>query len=181
MQNENANSKVEAVSAAIVSNINQRCQCGLSHKNITDGVFRCFSSSPQAVTFRAILYGTAKASSSEIISLIEEWISIDVTIPVLSVLINIDSRCTATISSFDDGECQLNSKPPRNGNVLVIIGGSVSAVLLVLVLVCVTIIIMVLLLLWFRKRHQVYLKHSRYDNVNIMYEISIKRKDREGL
>ena len=145
MQNEDANAKVEAVSAAIISNINQYCQCGLSHDKITDGVFHCFSSSPQAVTFRAILHGTTKASSSEIISLIKEWISNDITIPVQSVLINVDSRCTPIISSFDDGECQLKSKQPRNDNVSAIIDGSVSALLLVLILACGMIITILLL------------------------------------
>ena len=164
MQNEGANAKVEAVSAVIISNINQRCQCGLSHDKITDGVFSCFSSSPQAVTFRAILHGTAKASSSEIISLIEEWISNDITISVQSMLINVDSRCMAIISSFDDGECQLKSKQSRNGSVSAVIGGSVSALLLVLILACGTIIIILLLLLWIKKRHQEY---SRYDNIYI--------------
>ena len=161
LQNENANAKVEAVSAAIISNINQCCQCGLSHENITDGVFRCFSSSPQAVTFRAILHGTTKASSSEIIRFIEQWISNQITIPVQSLLINVESRCTAIISSFDDGECPLKSKQSRNDYILADIGGSVSALLLVLILASDVIIIVILLLLWFRKRHQVSLKYSR--------------------
>ena len=158
MQNEDASVKIEDISAAIISNINQRCQCGLSHENITDGVFRCFSASPQAVTFRALLHGAAKASSSEIISLIEQWISNDITIRVQSVLINVDSSCTVNISSFDDRECQQNSKQSRKNNVSGIIGGIASALLLVLILTS----IIILLLLWFRKRRQVSLKYTRY-------------------
>ena len=151
--------KIEDISAAITSNINQLCQCGLSHENITGGVFRCFSSSSQAVTFRTLLHmhETTKASSSEIISHIEQWISNDITIPVQSVLINVDSRCTVTISSFDDGECQLNSKSPRNDNSSSITGGVAFALLLSLILASGAIIILILLL-WFRKRRQVSLK-----------------------
>lgn len=133
MQNEAANAKIGDIIAAVTSNINQCCQCGLSHENITDGVFRCFSASPQAVTFRAILQGAAKASSSEIATHIKLWISNDITIRVQSVLINVDSSCTVTISSFDDKECQLNSKQLSNDIVSPIIGGIASALLLVLI------------------------------------------------
>ena len=144
-----------------MSNINQHCSCGLSHENITEGVFRCFSSSPQAVTFRALLHGTAQASSSEIVTHIKQWISNDITIRIQSVLINIDSSCTVTISSFDDKECQLNSKQLRSHSVSAIIGGIASAILLILVLASIMIVTVILLLLWFRKKHQVSLKHTR--------------------
>lgn len=159
---------MEAISTAIVSNINQRCQCGLSDESLTDGVLRCFPSSPQAVTFRAILHGTATASSSEIVSHIKQWITNGVTIPVQSVLINVDSSCTVNISSFDDRECQLMSfsTQPRNDNTSAIIGGIASALLLVLISAGGAVII----LLWFRKRRQ---RSSRYGDKLLSGDINI--------
>ena len=108
------------------------------------------------MTFRAILHGGIKASSSELSSYIEQWIGNDVTIPVQSILINVDSSCMVAITSFDDGECQANSKQPTNNNLLVIIGGTVTSLLLLLVLSSV-VIIALLIMLWWRKKH-----HGRY-------------------
>ena len=152
---------MEDISVAIISNINQRCQCGLSRENITNGVFRCFPASPQAVTFRAILHRGAKASSSELASYIEHWIGSDVSIPVKSVLTNIDSSCMVIISSFDDRECKVTSEPPTNDNnnmSAAIIGGTVSCLLLFVILAGV----MVVGLLWLRKRRLAYSKNMRY-------------------
>ena len=159
VQNVNTDAKVDDVSTAIVSNINQHCQlCGLSRENITSGVFRCFSASPQAVTFRAFLHGGAKASSSELASYIEQWIRNDITIPIQSILINVDSSCMVAISSFDDRECQIDPKQPTNNSSSVAIGGTVGSLLIILILGSAVIIAM-LIMVWLRKKHQ---KSSRY-------------------
>ena len=140
------------ISTAIVSNINQHCQCGLSRENITNGVFRCFPASPQAVTFRAVLHGGTKASSSELSSYIEQWIRNDVTIPIQSVLINVDSSCTVAISSFDGGECQIDSEKHTNNSSSAVIGGIVAGLLLLLILSS-AVVIALLIMLWWRKKH----------------------------
>ena len=150
----NANIKLNDISTAIISNINQHCQCGLSIGNITNGVFRCFPASPQAVTFRAILHGGTKVSSSELSLYIERWIRNDVTIPVQNVLINIDSSCMVAISSFDDGECQVNSEQHTNNSSSAIIGGTVAGLLLLLILSSAVVILSLVIL---RKKH-----HGRY-------------------
>ena len=152
----NTNIKVNEISIAIVSNINQRCQCGLSRENVTNGVFRCFPASPQAVTFRAVLHGGTKASSSELSSYIEQWIGNDITIPIQSILINVDSSCMVAISSFDDGECQIDSEKHTNNSSPAVIGGTVAGLLLLLILSS-AVVIALLMMLWRRKKH-----HGRY-------------------
>ena len=122
------------------------------------------------MTFRAILHGVAKASSSEIISYIEQWISNDITIPVQKVLINVDSSCTVSISSFDDRECQVISRQPRNDSTVAIAGGISSALLLILILAGGTVSI----LLWFRKRRKIYSVTSRYDNILTLHELNVE-------
>jgi hypothetical protein len=154
VQNLNTNIKVNDISTAIISNINQHCQCGLPHEIITNGVFRCFPASPQAVTFRAVLHGGTKASSSELSSYIQRWIRNDVTIPVQSVLINVDSSCMVAISSFDDEECQINSEQPTNNSSSAVIGGTVAGLLLLLI-VSGAAIITFLTIFWWRKKHHV--------------------------
>ena len=144
------------ISTAIVSNINQHCQCGFSRENVTNGVFRCFPASPQAVTFRAVLHGGTKASSSELSSYIEQWIGNDITIPIQSILINVDSSCMVVISSFDDGECQIDSEKHTNNSSSAVIGGTVAGLLLLLILSS-AVVIALLIMLWRRKKH-----HGRY-------------------
>lgn len=160
---------MEDISVAIASNINLCCQCGLSRENITDSVFRCFPSSPQAVTFRALLrHGSATLSSSElaIISCMEQWISNDITIPVQSILINVDSSCNVIISSLDERECQVTSERPINNNdnntmSAATIGVTISCLLLFLILVG----LMIIGFLWLRKRRLAHFKYPRYAKI----------------
>ena len=113
------------------------------------------------MTFRAILHGGAKVSSTELASYIEQWIIHDVTIPVQNVLINIDSSCQVIISSFDDRECHVDSILSINNNKTpAVVGGIVSCLLLFLVLAG----FMIIALLWFRHRRQLSFKSSRYNN-----------------
>jgi hypothetical protein len=165
VQDVNANMKVNDISTAIISNINRYCLCGLSRENITDGVFRCFPASPQAVTFRAVLHGGTNASSSELSLYVEQWIRNDVTIPVESVLINVDSKCMIAISSFDDEECQINSEQTMNNSLSAVIGGTVAGLLLLLLLSSV-VIIALLIMFWWRKKH-----HVRYFYKPSIYEL----------
>ena len=157
---------MEDISVAIASNINLCCQCGLSRENITDSVFRCFPSSPQAVTFRALLRcGGTTLSSSEVASCVKQWISNDIIIPVQSILINVDSSCNVVISSLDERECQLTSEQPLNDNdntnnsmSAATVGVTISCLLLFLILLG----LMIIGFLWLRKKRLTHFKYPRY-------------------
>ena len=82
-------------------------------------------------------YNIHQTGENIIIVLIVDWNSLsvnDVTIPVQSVLINVDSSCIVIISSFGDRECQLNSELVKSSNdntsAITILGGIASAQLL---------------------------------------------------
>ena len=66
-------SKLEDIALAVLENTQELCQCGFVRDRISGEVFRCFPSSPQAVTYRAVLHGTASATSSQLISHIKQW------------------------------------------------------------------------------------------------------------
>ena len=83
-------------------------------------------------------------------------LSDDVKIPVQSVLINVDSSCMVAISSFDDGECQIDSEKHTNNSSSAVIGGTVAGLLLLLILSS-AVVIALLIMLWRRKKH-----HGRY-------------------
>ena len=116
-------------------------------------MFRCFPASPEAVTYRAVLHGTASATSSELISQIEQWTAEGAGIIVQQILLEVDGSCTVAVSSLTDEECQ-----PRNtdsvkssSNTGGIIGG-VLTVLILLVIVVITVVMVVSIL--FVKKHQ---------------------------
>ena len=68
MQGIATNAKLNDITNAVLQNINQLCQCGLSAECITEGAFQCFDNSEQQqVTFRARLHGTAQVTSSQLL------------------------------------------------------------------------------------------------------------------
>ena len=128
---------------------------------MTSGVFKCFPDSPQAVIYRAALHGTANATTTELISHIQEWIIEEPTVTVQRVLLTIDGSCSIGISSLTDKEeCQKASQNPRSldNTEILIISGLVS---LVIVTVIVATVIVSLILL---RKHcaAVKLQNNRY-------------------
>ena len=117
----------------------QYCHCGFVHDRVIDGVFKCFSDSPQAVIYRAALRGTANATITELISHIEQWIVEEPTVTVQRVLLTIDGLCSVAISSLTDkAECPSNSIQSQNpssfeSNIEIIIGGLVSLVVVTII------------------------------------------------
>ena len=57
------------VANAIVTNIEERCQCGFTRSNITSDGFRCFPGSTDAVTYHGEIHETDTANDS----CCEEW------------------------------------------------------------------------------------------------------------
>ena len=134
----------------------KRCQCGFTQDQITSSVFRCFPDSPQAVTYRAVLHGTANASSSIIISHMGQWISEGVAISVQNVLIDVDTNCVLEILSNLDSECTVSDEvtmvAKESSNIVSgIIGGVVTIVFIIIALMAIVGVI-ALLLKWRKKR-----------------------------
>ena len=92
----------------------QLCHCGFTegHIDSTASGFQCSSNQNHQVVFRSKLYGTATTNASEIITHINWWISGDVSIVVLGLILEINPTCPVLISSFSDPECQFLTSPP---------------------------------------------------------------------
>ena len=121
-------------------------------------MFRCFPDSPQAVTYRAILHGTANTSSSLIISHMEQWISegVAICISVQNVLIDVDTNCVLEILSNLDSECTVSDEvimvAKESSNLVSgIIGGVITIVFIIIALMAIMGVI-ALLLKWRKKR-----------------------------
>ena len=150
-QVDNASGKIDDIVATVAINVEQRCQCGFTPDQITSSAFRCFPDSPQAVTYRAVLHGTANASSSDIISHIEEWVSEDAAISVQNDLINVDTNCDIEIFSDNDSECSGSTASSFSFLLYIIVGGAAGALLLILVLCT---LMMTTLILKRKKEHR---------------------------
>ena len=57
-----------------MSAVSSLCGCEFTSGHLTDSVFLCSSSSPNSVTYQALLHGTPQANVSQLIKIIEEEI-----------------------------------------------------------------------------------------------------------
>ena len=148
MQGIATSAKLTDIANAIIQNINQHCQCGLSGESITDGAFQCFESSEQQVTLRARLHGTAQVTSSQLVAYLDIFVSqADSTIAVQGLRLDVNRSCSVVINSFGDPQCttattsdSTTTMAPQPDTVA-IIGGVVA----VIVVVVMTIIIVALI------------------------------------
>ena len=125
---------------------------------IRNGGFLCFLSSPNAVTYRAALHGTLKASVPDLIEDITEWLSSGASISVQFQLLAIDSSCSVAITSFSENECR-NTVTENEGSTTsdsqnytgVVVGVAIGVI--VAIAVAITIIILVIVILHHKNHH----------------------------
>ena len=162
------------MASAIVTNVEERCQCGITRSNITSDGFRCFPGSTDAVTYRGEIRLTDTENVFDLITHIEEWTAEGVSILVQRVFIEVDSSCRVAIESFNEEEClprrtittttifsttitatsigtsttESETESPQtapNNSTDAIIGGVAAAVVIVLILIIVTIVVILVL------------------------------------
>ena len=118
--------------------------------------FKCFDSSPQAVTYRAELHGTREASSGMLLQMLQEWVRNGATFSVQFQLLTADSSCDVGISSLAESECSASHDPVSdpdpgesgNSSVPIIIGATIGVILLLAIIAVVIVIVVV------RMRHK---------------------------
>ena len=158
MQAEDGRIKLNAINMSLVSNVEERCQCGFSLFNIMSPNFRCFEQSEDAVTYRAEISGTPLALPNQIVSFIEEWLSEGALILFDIVLVPVDGSCQVVVSSIVDPEC--NTPIEQAGSLAAIVGGAIGGVI---VLVVAVIIVIIIILFVRAKRTGVFVvKNTRY-------------------
>ena len=108
LQTSGLSEKATDVVSSIVSNVEQRCRCGFTSSQIRQGGFQCFSDSEDAVTYRAELHENGRATVSELVRFIEDWITEDGGVGILtqSLFVTIDGSCDFVIMSRVEAECQ---------------------------------------------------------------------------
>ncbi len=135
--------RIGSVTEALVSEIQDHCQCSFAPSDIQEPSFQCFPESNQAVTFRAI-------TTSTFINDISRWIADDGLLRVQMVFIRVDKSCQVQISSFADTEC--NNVPVNDESSAAVIGGVVGVVIVLIVAVTITVIVIAVLV--FKSRRE---------------------------
>ena len=133
----------------------------------------CSPDSPAQVTYRARLEGTSQASSSSLISLIEEWVSGEPSVTVKGATLRVDSGCPVAISSLDEKECEQpttdsttdsstgsDSSSSTSDNTAALVGAVVAVTVVVLIIVCTAAIVTIVCLVVRHRRKKQSLKDS---------------------
>ena len=89
---------------AVVHGVTSLCGCDFTEDYITDGVFQCFPSSPQAVTYHAQLHSTNNISATQLLAYLQQWASSDPFVPVQFLPLTVDGFC-AVPSSVPIEQC----------------------------------------------------------------------------
>ena len=150
LQEIQPNEKREAVINSVTLAVDELCQCGFSREtflniDVTTG-FQCFDESPNAVTFRGEIGPSLTASSSQLISYLDQWVATDPTIVVLSSRLTIDSSCSVEIDNFNDPECSdVTPTVPAAKATDAIIGGVVGGVVAISIAVLALVAVVCLL------------------------------------
>ena len=126
------------------------CDCNFSVDRLTDRMFVCHPSSPQSVTYQALLHGTLQAPVADLITLLEEWAFSGVTIQIQHLSLTLDGVCVSFTSSTVECEATEPTKMEDKFSIGVqsvyIIATVIVVVVVVFVLIITVLIITVVVL-----------------------------------
>ena len=124
---------------AMVKFMASSCDCEFTADHLTDRVFLCPPSSPQAVTYQALLHGTPQVPIKELITMLEEWANSGVFITVQFFPLKVEGFC-ASLSPYAV-ECDVTEPPPMGNrtvwSISIISGIIVMAVLFVVIVIAI--------------------------------------------
>ncbi len=94
--------------SALVNLVSPQCGCDFTTSQLTDRVFLCDPSSPNAVTYQVQLHGTRHANVSQLASIIQGLSQETTSIPVQLSLLTIQRFCI--VSSTSLSPCSQNDE-----------------------------------------------------------------------
>ncbi len=120
-QNNELSLKDSDLVMALVNLVSPQCGCDFTTSQLTDRVFLCDPSSPNAVTYQVQLHGTRHANVSQLASIIQGLSQETASISVQLSLLTIQSFCI--VSSTSLSPCSQNDE--KNGalpvNIIVVV------------------------------------------------------------
>ena len=160
LQGDRTEEKRNIIIDAVVDATEQLCRCGFTVGYIDSAAsgFQCSSNQPSQVVFRSKLYGTADTTASEVTTHINQWISGDVSIVILGLILDIDPTCPVQISSFSDPECLIATSPPPGASAASSAGAAAAGVVVGVAIIAIAVVVVVIVVII--KRRSLSLKLS---------------------
>lgn len=128
-----------------------QCQCSLDMNSvITSGGFRCFTDSPEVVTYRAQLHGTSEVAALDLLDILEEWLTTRPSINVKAQFLNVHISCPVSIASLNEAECDVSSVAATGSPTTVIVstpgGLDMTIIIIIIAVVCAIVIVTIVVL-----------------------------------
>ena len=155
--------KTNDIIQQVVDKLNMQCQCNFNAGQITNAGFRCFPESPTAVTFRAEFTETNQSQALQLSDFLKQWVHGALIILVQAQPLKVNNACAVIITSFDEGECEVEAtttvfataSPAPSGSNASLVGGVVGAVV-VFTVVAIAVLVALLVFWKRRKKSQAY-------------------------
>ena len=105
MQPEKADIIDMIIRRALIQAIKCQCNCTFPFEFIRKGIFSCRNTATK-VSYRSAIVGTNAYSASQLVNIIQQWVSSGPILEVEWWLLDVYADCPARISSLNDPECQ---------------------------------------------------------------------------
>ncbi len=152
LQSSEANLKDTDIVNALVNLVSLQCGCDFTTSQLTDRVFLCDPSSPNAVTYQAQLHGTRHANVSQLASIIQGLSQETTSIPVQLSLLTIQRFCI--VSSTSLSPCSQNDeRSALSVNIII------AVVVVIIVIVLIVVIAGIIMTYFVRRRN--HGKHAK--------------------
>ena len=107
LQTEKATSLEKAIQSALISVIENYCECMFPASNIIQGQFTCLMTQTQ-VTYKSTISGTADNNATQLLAVLQDWVASGPVIKLDWLLLHVSPGCPIHISSMADPECSLS-------------------------------------------------------------------------
>ena len=155
--------KLNDITTAMIVNLNKICKCQMNSSFLLNSRLQCFDESQETVTFRTQLSATALASTTELMSYIEQWIESGDFL-LNGVRLEFNTTCSLQISSFNADECPTSNRVTTvspSTDIRTPVSGTVVGIILLAILLIICLITIVLLVGYIAVLKRKHTTHSK--------------------
>lgn len=135
---------------AVITAINDSCQCDFQEVYITNERLHCDLSFPTLATYRAKITSFKSLSSNQLVTIIEQWIQSNPSVRSGPAIVTFDTNCPVSITSTNDPFCSNPLNPSTQSSSVVV--PVISSAIVIIVLVVIVVVVVVLLLLYLKRK-----------------------------
>ncbi len=126
--------KTDDITTTLVQGVIASCNCGLNSTFLLNAFLKCFTDSPQHVTYRATLLSSSDLSTSKVLVYIEKWIRSTPSVIIQNLNLILNSTCPTAIPDFDSLECSVQVPFSDMENTDVIVGSVIATSIIIFVM-----------------------------------------------